>query len=72
MNEETARRLAIGMAVLCVRNTCIEDIHAGIEPSRPLNDAGKLLSSGLCCFAQLDCNPHSTADFPLIEPVAQV
>jgi hypothetical protein len=32
MNEETARRLAIGMAVLCVRNTCIEDIHAGIEP----------------------------------------
>src|SRR3984893_10317099 len=32
MNEEMARRLAIGMALLCVRNTCIEDIHAGIGP----------------------------------------
>ena len=38
MNEETARRLATGMAVLCVRNTCIEDIHAGIEPHSPAGD----------------------------------
>jgi hypothetical protein len=26
------------MAVLCVRNTCIEDIHAGIEPHSPAGD----------------------------------
>jgi hypothetical protein len=32
MNQEIAKRLALGMAVLCVRNTCIEDIHAGVEP----------------------------------------
>jgi hypothetical protein len=38
MNEETARRLAVAMAVLCVRNTSIEDIHAGIEPHSPSGD----------------------------------
>ena len=32
MNEDIARRLATAMAVHCVRNTSIEDIHAGIEP----------------------------------------
>ena len=37
MNEEIAKRLALGMAVLCVRNACIEDLHAGVErwESRP-------------------------------------
>jgi hypothetical protein len=34
MNDETAKR----MAVLCVRNTSIEDIHAGIEPYSPSGD----------------------------------
>jgi hypothetical protein len=38
MNEERAKRLALGMAILCVRNTCIEDIHAGIEPSSQAGD----------------------------------
>ena len=38
MNEETARRLAVARAVLCVRNTSIEDIHAGIEPYSPSGD----------------------------------
>jgi hypothetical protein len=38
MNEEIARRLALGMALLCVRNTCIEDVHAGIEPHSPSGD----------------------------------
>jgi hypothetical protein len=38
MNEETARRLAVAMAVLCVRNTSIENIHAGIEPHSPAGD----------------------------------
>ena len=38
MNEETAKRLAVAMAVLCVRNTSIEDIHAGIEPYSPSGD----------------------------------
>jgi hypothetical protein len=31
-------RLALGMAILCVRNTCIEDLHAGIEPSSQAGD----------------------------------
>ena len=38
MDEEAAKRLALGMAVLCVRNTCIEDIHAGIEPNSQAGD----------------------------------
>jgi len=29
MDEEIAKRLALAMAVLCVRSTCIENIHAG-------------------------------------------
>jgi hypothetical protein len=32
MDEATAKRLALSLAVLCVRNTSIEDVHAGIEP----------------------------------------
>jgi hypothetical protein len=38
MNEEIAKRLALCIAVLCVRNTCIEDIHAGIEPCSQIGD----------------------------------
>ena len=38
MNEEAARRLALSMALVCVRNTCIEDIHAGITPSSQAGD----------------------------------
>ncbi|MBS0264484.1 MAG: hypothetical protein JSS02_21295 [Planctomycetes bacterium] len=30
MEEELAKRLAIRLALLCVRHTCIEDIHAGV------------------------------------------
>jgi hypothetical protein len=33
MNEVIAKRLALNMALMCVRNTCIEDVHAGVEPS---------------------------------------
>jgi hypothetical protein len=38
MKEETAKQLAIGMALLCVRNTFLEDLHAGIEPATPAGD----------------------------------
>ena len=38
MNEFIAKRLALGIALMCVRNTCIEDIHAGVEPSSEAND----------------------------------
>ena len=38
MNEVIARRLALSMALMCVRNTCIEDIHAGVEPSSKAGD----------------------------------
>ena len=38
MDEDAAKRLALGMALLCVRNTCIEDVHAGIEPSSQTGD----------------------------------
>ena len=38
MNEFIAKRLAFSMALICVRNTCIEDIHAGVEPSSKAGD----------------------------------
>jgi hypothetical protein len=38
MNEVIAKRLALNIALLCVRNTCIEDIHAGVEPSSKAGD----------------------------------
>ena len=38
MDEEAARRLALSMALVCVRNTCLEDIHAGITPSSQAGD----------------------------------
>ena len=38
MNEFIAKRLALGIALMCVRNTCIEDIHAGVEPSSEAGD----------------------------------
>jgi hypothetical protein len=38
MNEFIAKRLALSMALMCVRNTCIEDIHAGVEPSSKAGD----------------------------------
>jgi len=38
MDEDIAKRLAFGIALLCVRNTCIEDVHAGIEPSSRTGD----------------------------------
>jgi hypothetical protein len=49
MNQETAKRLAVAMAVLCVRNTSIEDIHAGIElhsPSGDLSDVKVVTPAG--------------------------
>ena len=38
MNEVIAKRLALSMALMCVRNTCIEDIHAGVEASSKAGD----------------------------------
>lgn len=38
MQDEIAKQLALSLALLCVRNTCIEDIHAGIEPASPAGD----------------------------------
>ena len=38
MNGVIAKRLALNMALMCVRNTCIEDIHAGLEPSSKAGD----------------------------------
>lgn len=32
MKEEIAKQLALGIACLCVRNTSLEDIHAGTVP----------------------------------------
>ena len=36
--QETLKQLALGFAVLCVRNTGIEDIHSGIEPGSAAGD----------------------------------
>ncbi|HVX09886.1 MAG TPA: hypothetical protein VHC22_01675 [Pirellulales bacterium] len=38
MKDEINKQLAKCLALLCVRNTCIEDIHAGIEPASPAGD----------------------------------
>ncbi len=38
MDEELAKRLALALAALCVRNTCIEDVHAGVAPSTQTGD----------------------------------
>jgi hypothetical protein len=38
MDEEPAKRLALALAALCVRNTCIEDVHAGVAPSTQTGD----------------------------------
>lgn len=38
MDQEIAKRLAVSMALLCVRNTCVEDIHAGIYPASQTGD----------------------------------
>ncbi|WP_125206322.1 hypothetical protein [Capsulimonas corticalis] len=36
--DEITKLQAIGMALLCVRNTCIEHIHSGIEPQSKTGD----------------------------------
>ena len=38
MKDEINKQLAKCLALLCVRNTCLEDIHAGIEPASPAGD----------------------------------
>ncbi len=38
MDEELAKHLALALAALCVRNTCIEDVHAGVAPSTQTGD----------------------------------
>jgi len=38
MEEAEAKQPALGLAVLCVRNTCIEDIHCGAVPGSPAGD----------------------------------
>ena len=38
MDKELAARLAKALAVTCVRNTFLEDLHAGISPSSRAGD----------------------------------
>ena len=38
MNENDAKQLALGMAVKCVRNTFLEELHAGTTPSSNTDD----------------------------------
>jgi hypothetical protein len=38
VRKELAKQLALGLAVTCVRNTCIENVHAGIEPASAAGD----------------------------------
>ena len=38
MNKNAAKQLALGMAVLCVRNTSLEELHAGTIPSSDARD----------------------------------
>jgi hypothetical protein len=38
MNKKEAKQMALGMAVMCVRNTFLEDLHAGTVPSSKTED----------------------------------
>src|SRR5712691_10723343 len=38
MKEDIAERLALVLAVLCVRNTRLEDLHAGVVPATKAGD----------------------------------
>jgi hypothetical protein len=38
MDKKQAKQMAIGMAVMCVRNTFLEDLHAGTIPSSKTED----------------------------------
>lgn len=38
MDEATAKQLALGLASLCVRNSSLEHLHAGIVPNSPSGD----------------------------------
>jgi hypothetical protein len=38
MKKDDVKRLAISMAVYCVRNTFLEDLHAGTVPSSKIGD----------------------------------
>ena len=38
MDKKQAKQLALGMAVMCVRNTFLEDLHAGTGPSSKIGD----------------------------------
>jgi hypothetical protein len=38
MDKELAARLAKALAVTCVRNTFLEDLHSGISPSSRAGD----------------------------------
>ena len=38
MNENDAKQLALGIAVKCVRNTFLEELHAGTTPSSNTDD----------------------------------
>ena len=38
MDKKQAKQMALGMAVMCVRNTFLEDLHAGTTPSSKTED----------------------------------
>ncbi|HVX13843.1 MAG TPA: hypothetical protein VHC22_21855 [Pirellulales bacterium] len=38
MKDDINKQLAKCLAFFCVRNTCIEDIHAGMTPASPAGD----------------------------------
>lgn len=38
LENDITKLQALGMALLCVRNTCIEDIHSGVEPQSKTGD----------------------------------
>jgi len=43
MREELAKLLALQLAAICVRNTCIEDIHAGRAPQSETGDGSDVM-----------------------------
>jgi len=61
--KEIARKLALGLAVHCVRNTRLENLHAGISPQKdgiPVD--GIIVQSGDQNIAQSQVSKISDAE----------
>ena len=58
MNKELAARLSKALLVTCVRNTLLEDLHAGINPSSPTGDHSDMVV--VTAYGEIPLEEHVT------------